>query len=228
MPRSLGSPYSTLSLWSQPLLPLLSRLPSLAKPTPVANPVHLLPLSLATRSLSHCVPPTVSPQWPAVSRCLLDNPLLVLHLLWAWFPGAESPGAQTRFLTWFADPGDSLSSSSWSLVVPWWVLPTHTTTVSLRVHGSALLGSFLTIWCCFGGYYPGLSRLPVPFPVVLRFHEPPISTEEQVRPLRVFMRVSTGGFSFFQGVRFVGILILCLSPKLALPTGHAGGGTEEE
>lgn len=77
-------------------------------------------------------------------------------------------------------PWRLLPSSSWSLVVSWWVLPTHTTTVSLRVHGSALLGPLLTIWCCFGGYYPGLSRLPVPFPVVLRFYEPPISTEEQL------------------------------------------------
>lgn len=93
--------------------------------------------------------------------------------------------------------------------------------LSLRVHGSALLGPLLT-WCCFGGYYPGLSRLPVPFPVVLRFYEPPISTEEQVRPLRVFMRVSTGGFSFFHAVSFVRILILCLSPKLESPTSRAG------
>lgn len=107
------------------------------------------------------------------------------------------------------------------IVVPWWVLPTCTTTVSLRVHGSTLLGPLLT-WCCFGGYCPGLSRLPVPFPVVLRFYKPPIFTEEQVRPLRVFMRVSTGSFSFFQVVHFVGILILCLSPKLASPTSHAG------
>lgn len=28
--------------------------------------------------------------------------------------------------------------------------------------------------------FPGLLRLPVPFPVVLRFYEPPISTEEQL------------------------------------------------
>lgn len=107
------------------------------------------------------------------------------------------------------------------VVVPWWVLPTCITTVSLRVHGSTLLGPLLT-WCCFGGYYPGLSRLAVPFPVMLRFYEPPISTEEQVRPLRVFMRVSTGNFSVFQVVHFIEILIFCLSPKLALRTSHAG------
>lgn len=127
-------------------------------------------------------------------------------------------------MPWLAGPGDPIVGFVELKVValPWWVFITHTTTVSLRVHGSALLSPLLTFWCCFGGYYPGPSRLPVPFPVVLRFHELPIFREEQVRPLPVFMRVSTGGFSFFQDVCFVGILIFCLSSKLALPTGRAG------
>ncbi|MEJ1283838.1 hypothetical protein NN561_014813 [Cricetulus griseus] len=86
-----------------------------------------------------------------------------------------------RLMTRPAGPGDPSSAASFlgGCYPP--------LCLSLRVHGSALLGPLLT-WCCFGGYYPGLSRLPVPFPVVLRFYEPPISTEEQVRPLRVFMR----------------------------------------
>ncbi|CAO2587275.1 hypothetical protein LEMLEM_LOCUS4413 [Lemmus lemmus] len=122
-------------------------------------------------SVSLWIPDSAVPTWSPTSSCPPSSPLQCLSV----FP--SQPG--------FSRPVYTRCFPSSPPISP----PTHCFLIRSSPSNGSGAGPLLT-WCCFGGYYPGLSRLPVPFPVVLRFYQPPISTEEQVRPLRVFMRLA--------------------------------------